>query len=307
MKTLIAAHLDHRRAWKDFYYVYPVISRRSKGVSIGINLNPDKICNFDCIYCEVDRRTPPRRRDVDLNILREELKAMISIVQSGELFHVSPFSEAPEDWHRLNDIAFSGDGEPTTYLHFDQAVQIALETRASHELPSVKLILITDSACLDRPAVLRGLESMHQSGSYEIWAKLDAGTEAYYKQVNRTHVPYERVLSNILKTARRIPLLIQTLWLRIHGQPPSKEEIAAYCERINTLLREGAQILKLQLYTIARPTPEVFAKALDNANLESIALRIHEATGLPFEIAYGMDPEENAHCFCAPSPSPISP
>ncbi len=49
---------DHRRTFRENLYVYAVVSRRSKGISIGINLNPDKICNFDCIYCQVDRKTP---------------------------------------------------------------------------------------------------------------------------------------------------------------------------------------------------------------------------------------------------------
>jgi sulfatase maturation enzyme AslB (radical SAM superfamily) len=62
----IAAVRDHSRAHANYLYVYPVISRRSRGLSIGVNLNPDKVCNFDCIYCEVDRRTPPRTTVLDV-------------------------------------------------------------------------------------------------------------------------------------------------------------------------------------------------------------------------------------------------
>ena len=109
------AHRDHRRSWGDFLYVYPVISRRSRGVSIGVNLNPDKVCNFDCVYCEVDRRAPPRARDVDFVVLERELRAMLECWKSGELFKDPPFSLAPPSARRLNDLAFSGDGEPTTF------------------------------------------------------------------------------------------------------------------------------------------------------------------------------------------------
>jgi wyosine [tRNA(Phe)-imidazoG37] synthetase (radical SAM superfamily) len=295
---IISAHLDHRRAWRDFYYVYPVISRRSKGVSIGINLNPDKVCNFDCVYCEVDRRTAPRRRDVDLGVLRDELMGMISEVKGGGLFEVAPFSEAPAEWRRLNDIAFSGDGEPTTYPFFDEAVRVVIEARERSGLLWVKIILITDSACLDRPAVIRGVDAMCQAGPYEIWAKLDAGTEGYYKLVNRTHISYERILRNILQTARRVPIWIQTLWFRLHGEAPSEGEVAAYCDRIQELLRDGARILGLQLYTIARPAAEVYATALDDVTLERIAKRIHEATGLPYEVGYGADVSEGARGAC---------
>lgn len=39
-------------------FVYAVISQRAHGLSIGINLNPNKACNFDCAYCEVNRDLP---------------------------------------------------------------------------------------------------------------------------------------------------------------------------------------------------------------------------------------------------------
>src|SRR6266550_4371278 len=80
---------QHSRAWQTNKYVHPVISRRSKGLSIGVNLNPDKICNFDCIYCCVDRTVPPTIREVDLGVLHEELKHMLELVKSGELFQQS--------------------------------------------------------------------------------------------------------------------------------------------------------------------------------------------------------------------------
>ena len=50
----------HPRTYHENKFVYPVLSRRSGGISIGVNLNPDKICNFDCIYCQVDRRSAER-------------------------------------------------------------------------------------------------------------------------------------------------------------------------------------------------------------------------------------------------------
>src|SRR5262245_2561604 len=77
---------DHRCTFEDNRYVYAVMSRRSKGLSIGINLNPDKLCNFDCVYCQVDRQTPPVVRDVDVPRLREELEDMLDCVQGGALF-----------------------------------------------------------------------------------------------------------------------------------------------------------------------------------------------------------------------------
>ncbi len=284
--SLIDAHLDHRRTFDDFLYVYPVISRRSKGVSIGVNLNPDKVCNFDCVYCEVDRKVPGRVRAVDLPVLETELRAMIGAWKDGTIFQREPFASAPMDWRRLNDIAFSGDGEPTTCPVFDGAVEIAFRLRGELTTPETKLVLITDSACLDRPKVKAGLDRMRQ-GAHEVWAKLDAGTESYYRTVNRSNISFDRVLKNITETAQRMPIWIQTLFLKVHGELPSEAEITAYNERIREVLKAGGQIIGLQLYTVARPTPEAFACALTTAELDAIAGRIHEATGLPQVLGYG--------------------
>lgn len=272
--------------WEDFYYVYPVISRRSKGVSIGINLNPDKICNFDCVYCEVDRKTAPRIRQVNLEILREELGKMLEEYSSGRLFEREPFSRAPQEWRRLNDIAFSGDGEPTTCPVFLEAVKVTAEVRGERKLDGVKLVLITDSACLDRPKVRKGLEIM-ATGAYEVWAKLDAGTEEYYKLVNRSAVPFVRILKNIAETSKLLPLTIQSLFLRVHGKPPADEEILAYGDRLLELQAAGGTIQGLQVYTVARPTPELWATALSREELDHVAELIRGKISLPMELAYG--------------------
>jgi wyosine [tRNA(Phe)-imidazoG37] synthetase (radical SAM superfamily) len=219
---------------------------------------------------------------VDLDILRTELDALIDIWGSGELFQHEPFASAAPAWRRLNDIAFSGDGEPTTYPRFDEAVEIAWAARERLGRPDVKLVLITDAACLDRPAVQRGVRRMAE-GAHEIWAKLDAGTDAYYRLVNRTRIPLDRILANIATTSRDVPVWIQTLFLRVNGAPPSHAEITAYLERLNQLRHDGAQLLGLQLYTVARPTPEPWATALSDAELNTIADRIAHESGLPVE------------------------
>lgn len=285
---MISAHFEHHRQHEDFLYVYPVIARRSRGLSIGINLNPDKRCNFDCIYCEANRKAASRVSAVDLELVEAELREMLERYRSGALFQHEPLASAPASLRRLNDIAFSGEGEPTTCPQFAEAVEMSIRLRDTLTAPKTKLVLITNATCLERPDVQAGLRQMKQ-GAHEVWAKLDAGTETYFKTINRTAIHYHRVLRNITETAQWMPLMIQSLFLRMHGQPPSDAEIAAYAERVNTIVREGGQILKLQLYTVARPTPETFASSLSKAELDRIAGKVQELTGLPQEIYYGKD------------------
>ncbi|MFN7957514.1 MAG: radical SAM protein [Holophagaceae bacterium] len=290
MTDLIKAHLDHRRVWRDFDFCYPVISRRSRGLSLGINLNPDKVCNFDCVYCEVDRVAPPKRRDMDLGQLERELGLLLDLATSGEIYEIPPFDSARPEQRRLNDIAFSGDGEPTTAREFAEAVRRIARMKDQRGLEEVKLVLITDSSRLQAPDVVAGLEILmaHQG---EVWAKLDAGTEAYYREICRSQVPFQRILDNLLATARRWPILIQTLFLDWKGQGPTEEELEAYCSRLEHILAQGGQLQAVQLYTVARPTPEPEARPLWHLEMDAIAASLRgRLPRLPIEVYYG--PEE---------------
>jgi wyosine [tRNA(Phe)-imidazoG37] synthetase (radical SAM superfamily) len=287
MSDLVQAHLDHRRSWQAFQYAYPVISRRSKGVSLGVNLNPDKLCNFDCVYCEVDRSVPGPRSDIDLAQLEREMAALLDLTVSGTLFATSPFHSARPDQRRLNDIAFSGDGEPTTAPEFADAVATIARLKRARGLDQVKLVLITDATRLQAPEVLRGLELM-MANQGEIWAKLDAGSEAYYREVNRSKVPFARILANLAATARRWPITIQTLFLQWRGQGPGPEEVEAYLGRLRDILDQGGRIQGIQLYTVARPTPEPEARPLPARTMDALASQVRAGfPDLPVEVFYG--------------------
>ena len=270
---------DHSRTFDQLLFVYPVISRRSRGLSIGVNLNPDKVCNFDCIYCEVDRRTPPRALKVDPARLRQELIEVIRQVREGGLIRQSRFSGAAALASEIKDIAFSGDGEPTMIPNFAECAQIVAEVRRQHGLETTKIVLITDAAGLDKADVQKGIEIMDANHG-EVWGKLDAGTEPYYRLVNRSHIRFERILKNLLETARVRPIVIQSLFLRVRGEAMPGAELVAYCERLNALVRNGAKLKEVHAYTVARPTPEPYATALDAASLEAMGEIIRRQTGL---------------------------
>lgn len=275
----LAAVQNHSRVFDESLYVYPVISRRSRGLSVGINLNPDKVCNFNCVYCEVDRLTAPRIRHVDLGVLREELTRLVRLIKNGDLARVPRFADAPEVAKDIQDFAFSGDGEPTMVMNFDACVQRVADIKREENLPLAKIVLITDAAGLDKTSVQRGLALM-QAHQGEIWAKLDAGTEEYYRLVNRSHIQFSRILDNILMTACVRPIVIQTLFLKIREAMMPRAELEAYCGRLRRIVGQGGVIREVQAYTVARPTPEAFATRLEPAELEEIARIVREQTGL---------------------------
>ncbi|MHB1156405.1 MAG: radical SAM protein [Phycisphaerales bacterium] len=278
---------DHSRQWKSFTYVYPVISRRSAGLSVGINLNIDTACNFDCVYCQVDRPRKldsaglagaihrPRSGDVDLDQLAAELDRMLSVVADGDIWRDAQFRDTPQSHQRLNDIAFSGDGEPTACPQFPAAVQTAIDLRLKYGLSDAKIVLITNATLLNRPQVEQTLQLLDANRG-EVWAKLDAGTEAYFRKIDRPRsasITLEGICDNIALAGRARPLVIQSLFMRWAGEPTPPEELDAYIERVIGLTSRGCRIARVQFYTIVRRTAEPLASPLNAAQLNALAER----------------------------------
>ncbi|HVW01991.1 MAG TPA: radical SAM protein [Planctomycetaceae bacterium] len=278
-------HVLHSRHWRENRFVYPVLSRRSRGISLGVNLNPDKVCNFDCIYCQVDRRSEAETRFVELDQLLAELDGLLRHVTSGELYREEPFTAVPENLRRLNDIAFSGDGEPTTYRNFDEIVGRVADLKRQHGLSETKLVLITNASMFHRPAVERGLRILDENQG-EIWAKLDAGTDAYYQLVERTKIPFQQILDNITSASRERPLVIQSLFMKINGEPPSPAELGAFCDRLNEIQQAGGQLKLVQVYTVARPPAESFVTSLSDADVDAIVELVKSRTGIAADAYY---------------------
>lgn len=280
MNPLKDVFASHSRRWREFVYVYPVISRRARGLSIGINLNPDAGCNFDCVYCCADRTVQRPVRNLDLTVLESELRHLVET--RDKLFDEPEFREVPPELRRLNDLAFSGDGEPTAVPSFPEAVRIAVAVRRDFALDDAKIIVITNASFLTRPAVAEALALLDKHNG-EIWAKLDAGTEDYFRLVNRAGIPLQQVLDNILAAARVRPVVVQSLFVRVMNRPPPPEEIAAFAGRLRWLLDRGAAISLVQVYTVARRPAEAFVAPLMPAELEAIADAVRP-TGLPVAV-----------------------
>jgi len=238
---------DHRRALDTNRYVYAVVSRRARGLSIGVNLNPDKICNFDCPYCQVDRTTPGGAGAIEVDTLRRELDAILDEVAAGRLWKRPPFDTTAIELRCVADVAFAGDGEPTTAARFPEAALAARDALDSRGL-AIPLRLLTNATMFDRARVRGALSSFD-----ELWCKLDAGTEAYFRLVDGTSFPFGRILANLLAVARERPIVIQGMFLTWEEKAPSPEEIEAWVGRLEEIRTGGGAIDLVQVYTVARP------------------------------------------------------
>jgi wyosine [tRNA(Phe)-imidazoG37] synthetase (radical SAM superfamily) len=270
---------DHDRGLDGNRYVYAVLSRRARGLSIGVNLNPDKVCNFDCPYCQVDRTVPGGPPEIDVAVLAAELEGLLDRARSGTLWQHPLFATAPEPLRRVADVAFAGDGEPTTPGEFPAAARAARDVIERSGL-GVPLRLLTNATLFDRPRVREALACFD-----ELWCKLDAGTEAYFHLVDGTRLPFRRILANLLAVARERPIVIQAMFLAIDGAGPAEAEIAAWGDRLREITTGGGRIDRVQVYTVARRPADPRVAPLPDARLEEIAARAH-AAGMAVEV-YG--------------------
>ena len=272
---------DHRRDSAGLTYVYPVVSRRAGGVSLGINLNVNNACNWACCYCQVDNLSRGGPPPIDLKRLGEELDGFLDDLVHGDFMT----RQVPAEMRRLVDVAFSGNGEPTSAAEFPECVAIVRRVLARYAMDrQVKIRLITNGSLLHRQAVRAGIAAIGAAGG-EVWFKVDRVGEEVCRRVNGVPMQPAVVLRNLVACCELAPTWVQTCWFAWDGAAPSVVEEEAYC----TLLGQAAERLAgVHLYGLARPSLQPDAGRLGRLageELERFAARLHEKTGIRAQIS----------------------
>jgi len=249
---------DHDRGSAGLTYVYPVISRRAGGVSVGINLNTNNACNWRCLYCQVPDLKRGGAPEVDLEKLAVELRGFLRELLQGDFMQ----KRVPVESRRLNDIALSGNGEPTSAKEFAQVVDLIGEIMAEFGLiGKIRLVLITNGSLIQRAKVKEGLRKMAGLGG-EVWFKLDSATATGMRRVNRTRQTVEKMHDNLRAAALLCPTWLQTCVFAYDGQPPADAEREAYLKFIGRLRAEEVPLRGVLLYGLARPSMQPEAARL---------------------------------------------
>jgi wyosine [tRNA(Phe)-imidazoG37] synthetase (radical SAM superfamily) len=274
---------NHDRDTAGMTYVYPVVSRRAGGVSVGINLNPNNACNWACVYCQVPDLTRGTAPDTDLAQLEAELRAMLADVLHGDFM----LTRVPEEARRLNDIALSGNGEPTSAKAFPQVIDRIGQVMADFDLVGkIKLVLITNGSLIDRPRVQDGLRKMAGLNG-EVWFKFDSATASGMRIINQTRISPDRQFERLTLAADLCPTWLQTCVFALDGAPPSGTEQAAYLAAVERIRRKSIPVRGVLLYGLARPSMQPQASrlsALPAEWLNDFAEKIR-AAGLPVKVA----------------------
>jgi wyosine [tRNA(Phe)-imidazoG37] synthetase (radical SAM superfamily) len=273
----------HDRYAAGMKYVYPVVSRRSGGVSIGINLNPNNACNFRCIYCQVPGLKYGKAPVVEVGQLERELKFMLEQVVYGDFMQRAVAPEA----RRLNDIALAGNGESTGSPQFIETIEAITRALIQYELiGSIKVVLITNGTLVSRTEVIMGLAALKKING-EVWFKVDSVTREGMKRVNSTPLDPKRHISRLRRAAVLCPTFIQTCLFRQAGEPPPPAELEAYLGCMRSLVSESVPLRGVQLYTVARTSRQPEASQispLPAAWLEQFARQV-EDTGLRVQVS----------------------
>lgn len=262
---------DHRRGEAESALVYPVFSRRAGGLSVGINLFPArKICNFDCPYCEVHHFV--NRTEFDPERLRTELDA---------------WAAARDPSLPVKDLCISGNGEPTRSPHLAAALAIivAFRDRAlGGRGGGTDIVLITNSTGFTDPGIAALLAQASARDGLRIWAKLDGATPETFGLLSGSRISFARTVAGIADFARGTPVTIQTMLCAVDGVRPAAADAIALGNLLAGLLRQGAMIDEIHLYTKARPDSHGRTEPLADDELRALGDPVARAVPVPVRI-----------------------
>lgn len=240
---------DHSRDIAGLKYVYPVISRRAGGLSIGINFNTNNACNWRCVYCQVPELKSGAAPELELSVLESELKFLLQDVLHGDFY--DRYGVEPEQ-RSIKDIAISGNGEPTSLRNFANAVTLIGEIRENYLSGASDFVLITNGSLMHKKEVKKGLEQLQQFQG-QTWIKCDAATPESLKMINQAGSSWYKQKENIITAAGLCQTWLQTCVMQIDGNNSIQQQADAYMQLLKEVIAQ-VEILGIMLYSLARPS-----------------------------------------------------
>ncbi|NMA10994.1 MAG: radical SAM protein, partial [Methanomicrobiales archaeon] len=220
----------------------PVPSRRL-GVSLGVDLVPQKTCAYNCVYCECGRTT-------DLTCERREYVPTGRVIAELDDF----LAKGPD----LDYVTFAGSGEPTLHSGIGEIIAFIKDRH-----PRYRVAVLTGSALLADPDVRAALMRADL-----VVPSLDAVSEEVFSRINRPSpgITAERVLAGLLDFAREYP---GEVWLEVFIVPginDTEEEIR--------LLKDAVAAInphRVQVNTLDRPGTDIRVRPAAPGRLARIA------------------------------------
>jgi wyosine [tRNA(Phe)-imidazoG37] synthetase (radical SAM superfamily) len=272
---------DHSRDSAGLKYVYPAMSRRSGGLSIGINFNPNSACNWRCIYCQVPNLIRGTAEEMDFQLLAQELRQFLNDVLQGDFYDRF---EIPPELRVIKDIAISGNGEPTSLVGFEKAITLIGDIAAELGLfPKANFVLITNGSLVHQTKVQAGLKRLNQYHG-QVWFKLDSATPEGRKRINNTDQSAQKALAGLIACSQLCRTKLQTCVLNYQGQGLIESEKAAYLEMLRQI-KKRTNISEIMLYTIARPSFQPEAGDISKLDAETMEKFAYEIRQIGYQVS----------------------
>lgn len=246
-------------------HIFGPVNSRRLGRSLGIDILPRKICNFDCIYCEVGPTTK-------LVCDRREYVPTGSIIAEVEEY----FSD-PDVASRIDVVTVTASGEPTLHSGLGEILRFLKEKTGK------PVAVLTNGTNLWDKDVARAL-----SQADVVVPSLDASLSASFRKLNRPAqcIDLDKMINGLIQFSNDYN---GELWLEIllaKGINDGAQDIEALISIIRRM-----KVSRVQLNTVARPPHEKFALPVEHDRLREIAGHLSSVSGVPRVeiITYGMN------------------
>lgn len=273
---------NHDRDIAGLTYIYPVMSRRAGGLSIGVNFNTNNACNWRCIYCQVPDLQRGAAPELDFALLEDELGFFLRSVQEGDFFDRF---QIPAAQRVIKDIAISGNGEPTSLNQFAKAIRLIGETAIRFNVfPGSKFVLISNGSLMHRASVQAGLREFARFDG-ELWFKLDSATPEGRGLINNARQSQDKLLKNLEIATSLCSTKLQTCLLHFKESVWSDQEKALYLDLLAELRKRQITIKQVMLYSLARPSFQPEASALQPALPEEMQAFAADIKALGYDVS----------------------
>jgi wyosine [tRNA(Phe)-imidazoG37] synthetase (radical SAM superfamily) len=273
---------QHDRDIAGLKYIYPVMSRRAGGLSIGINFNPNNACNWRCIYCQVPDLKAGNAPEMDFSLLKTELRFFLDYVLNGDFY--TQYNVVAEQ-QTIKDIAISGNGEPTSLKDFARAIQTIGDIANEFGVFSTShFVLISNGSLLHQATVQAGLVALNHFHG-ELWFKLDSASEVGRKLINNTGQSQQKLLQNLAIASRLCQTKLQTCMLHYQQRVWTSAEKQAYLHLLSTFPEQHISIKEILLYSIARESYQAEAAELQKVDFIEMSAFADEIRALGYAVS----------------------
>lgn len=255
-------------------YLFGPVNSRRLGLSLGVDLVPAKICNFDCVYCEVGPTT-------GLTSRRAEYEPTAGVIAELEEYFTgleSGVGVPPQV------VTLTASGEPTLHSGIGRIISYL---KGRTELP---VVVLTNGSLLTDPQVRLDL-----MGADIVMPSLDSARPESYALVNRPAPHSPAPVELIEGLAAFTEEFGGEVWLEIllvEGVNDSEADIAALALAVARIRPN-----RIQLSTVVRPPAVAEARPVPVARLKEIAGRFGS---VPVEVVAGFTgPDERGGAHSA--------